>query len=101
MMINLYLDDMRRCPEGFVLAKNVEECISLLDESDVQICSLDFDLGWGQPTGHEVAKHIASSGRFPREIYLHTSSDYGRGQMYQTLSASLPEGVKLYNHPMR
>jgi hypothetical protein len=100
-MINLYLDDMRRCPDGFVLAKNVEECIAILDKNEVNICSLDFDLGWGQPTGFEVAKHIVLSGRYPKEIYLHTSSDLGRVQMYQTLYQNLPDGVKLYNHAMR
>ncbi len=100
-MINVYLDDMRRCPEGFVLARNVEECVTLIDECDIHICSLDFDLGWGQPTGLEVAKHIVISGKYPKTIYLHTSSDIGRLQMYQTLYPNLPDGVKLFNHAMR
>jgi hypothetical protein len=99
-MINVYMDDFRRCPEGFVLARNAEECIALLEAGDIGILSLDFDLGWGNPTGIEVARYIAESGRFPQEIYLHTSSLEGRQQMYKLLSESLPAGRSLYYSSM-
>ncbi|WP_270172500.1 cyclic-phosphate processing receiver domain-containing protein [Paenibacillus sp. SYP-B4298] len=99
-MIHLYLDDYRRCPTGFVLALNAEECILLLDQEEIGILSLDFDLGWGEPTGMEVAKHIVSSGRYPQEIYLHTSSPAGKMKMYQHLSQHAPEGVLLHFGPM-
>ena len=45
-MIHVYLDDLRPCPQGFTLAKDVKECISLLQECEVDILSLDHDLGW-------------------------------------------------------
>ncbi|MCR8641585.1 cell division protein FtsJ [Paenibacillus sp. N1-5-1-14] len=99
-MIHVYLDDARRCPQGFVLARNVTECILLLDSSEVDILSLDYDLGWDQPSGGEVARWIVSAGKFPREIYLHTSSNIGRIKMYEMLYAAKPEGVKVHNGPM-
>lgn len=99
-MINVYLDDSRRCPQGFVLAKTAEECILILEEHEVDILSLDYDLGWNCPTGGEVARWIAASGKYPRSIYLHTSSFSGRVSMYETLYVSKPEDVKLHNGPM-
>lgn len=47
-MIHLFLDDYRRCPQGFTLARNAEECLLMLKECEVGILSLDFDLGPGK-----------------------------------------------------
>nr|WP_242865068.1 cyclic-phosphate processing receiver domain-containing protein [Clostridium botulinum] len=43
--INLYVDDIRRCPDGFVVARNYDEAIQLLKTSAINILSLDHDLG--------------------------------------------------------
>lgn len=99
-MIHVYLDDYRRPPAGFTLARSADECILLLAEAEVDILSLDFELGWDQPTGLNVAKYIVDSGRYPRRIYLHTSSTAGRMQMYAMLAANVPDGVELYGGPM-
>ncbi|WP_342779062.1 cyclic-phosphate processing receiver domain-containing protein [Paenibacillus hemerocallicola] len=100
MMIDLYMDDARPCPKGFVLAKDAAECVELLKECDVRVLSLDYDLGWNMPTGMEVVRYIVAERRFPSVIYLHTSSAAGRLQMYQTLYANKPGHVRLYNYPM-
>jgi S-adenosylmethionine:tRNA-ribosyltransferase-isomerase (queuine synthetase) len=99
-IIHVYLDDMRPCPAGFVLARNAEECILLLQEYEVGVLSLDFELGLDQPNGLHVVRYIAASGRYPKEIYLHTSSESGRLAMYQLLFQNKPESVKLANGPM-
>ncbi|WP_248925593.1 cyclic-phosphate processing receiver domain-containing protein [Paenibacillus hamazuiensis] len=99
-MIRVFLDDMRRCPEGFVLAKDAAECILLLEQCEVEVLSLDYDLGPGQPTGLEVVMHMVRKRLFPREIYLHTSSASGRVSMFNLLYAHKPEGTVLYNHPI-
>jgi hypothetical protein len=99
-MINVYLDDHRPCPEGFVLARNVEECILLLEESEVHILSLDHDLGWGQSTGSDLTKYMVEHKLFADEIYLHTSDPIGKMNMYQLLYAHKPDKVRIYNNPM-
>lgn len=99
-MIDLFLDDARRCPKGFTLARSAEECIVLLKECEVRVLSLDYDLGWDEPTGLEVARHVAASGDYPPVIFLHTSSPAGRRLMYELLYTNKPEHVRLYNHPM-
>jgi hypothetical protein len=99
-VIHLFLDDLRPCPKGFVLARNAEECILLLQECDVDILSLDHNLGWGSPTGYDVAKWIVREQKYPRQIYLHTSNPVGRQNMFQLLYHYKPEGVRVHNGPM-
>ena len=98
--IHLYMDDWRPCPDGFALARTGEECLLLLQECEVGILSLDHEMGPGELSGSEVAARIVANGTFPREIYLHTSSEYGRRSMYQTLYAGKPDDVVLHRGPM-
>ncbi|MCZ8521504.1 MULTISPECIES: cyclic-phosphate processing receiver domain-containing protein [Paenibacillus] len=99
-MIHVYLDDWRACPPGFVLARNLEECLLLLKECEVDILSLDYDLGWGQPSGGDLVRVMITSSLYPRRIYLHSSSAAGRQQMYQALYGSKPESVELSAGPV-
>lgn len=99
-MIHVYLDDFRSCPKGFVLAKSVEECNVLIDQYSIDILSLDYDLGWGEPCGIEVVKHIVMTGKYPQSIYLHTSSIAGRNQMYSLLKEHIPTTTMLYGGAM-
>lgn len=99
-MINVYLDDMRPCPKGFVLARNASECIALLEDCEIDILSLDHDLGLDEPTGYDVAKYMVERGLFARNIYLHSSSAIGRSKMFQLLYKHKPEGVQVHTFPM-
>lgn len=84
-MINVFLDDIRHCPSGFVAARTAEECLQLLAECDVNILSLDFELGYGQPNGAAVVRGLIAGGRFPRQIFVHSSSPSGRALMVRLL----------------
>lgn len=98
-MIHVYLDDLRPCPQGFTLAKDVKECILLLQEFDVDILSLDHDLGWStMETGMDVVIWLTQQRKFPKTIYIHTSSPSACTAMYQTLYTAKPEGMSLYPH---
>ncbi|MEK3735404.1 MULTISPECIES: cyclic-phosphate processing receiver domain-containing protein [Paenibacillus] len=99
-MIHLYLDDWRACPKGFALARNGEECLMMLRECEVDILSLDYELGYGQMNGGDVVAAIVAERLQAKEIYLHTSSPSGRRKMYEMLYAHMPEGVKVHNGPM-
>ena len=99
-MIYIYLDDWRRRPDGFVLARNMDECLELLQSDEVDILSLDHDLGPGEPTGTELVQEMIRRGLYAKRIYLHTSSALGRQRMYQLLYEHKPEGVALFNGPM-
>jgi hypothetical protein len=99
-MIHVYLDDYRKCPAGFVLARDAGECRQLIDLESIDILSLDYDLGWGMHTGLDVVRYIVQQGKYPKRIYFHTSSPSGRMAMYELLMANAPEGTVLYNGPM-
>lgn len=99
-MIDLYMDDARRSPPGFVLARDAAECVELLKSCEVRVLSLDYDLGWGKPTGMEAVRFIVAERCYPPVIYLHSSSHEGRRQMYEALYAGKPEHVRLYGFPI-
>ncbi|WP_054955803.1 cyclic-phosphate processing receiver domain-containing protein [Paenibacillus dakarensis] len=99
-MIHLYLDDWRSCPKGFALARNGEECLLMLRECDVDILSLDYELGPDQMNGGDVVALMVSEKLYPKQIYLHTSSSWGRKKMYEMLYDNMPAEVKVHNGPM-
>ncbi|WP_202127695.1 cyclic-phosphate processing receiver domain-containing protein [Clostridium sp. C8-1-8] len=44
-IINLYVYDLRDCPDGFILARTFEEAIFYLENNIVDLLSLDHDMG--------------------------------------------------------
>lgn len=98
--MKVYLDDYRTPPAGFVLARDAETCMLLLDTGEVELLSLDYDLGWGNPSGLDVARHMVSTGLYPARIFMHSSSMSGRTHMYNLLRESLPAHASLYAHPV-
>ena len=99
-MIHVYLDDVRPCPRGFVVARSAEECLLVLSASEVDILSLDFELGYGERNGLAVVHGIILSGKYPKQIYVHSSSMLGRAQMVHELRASNPPGVLIHDGPV-
>lgn len=95
--INLYVDDLRDCPEGFTVARSVQEAIQYLDDCDIGILSLDHDLGGDEngkllPTGYDLVKYICENGLYADKIYLHTDNGVGRENMYHTLIGAQRRG---------
>lgn len=99
-MINVYLDDVRPCPRGFVAARSAEECLLLLSDCEVDVLSLDFELGYNQPNGLSVVQGMIAGGFYPREVYVHSSSLMGRAQMVRALRDANPPGVAIHDGPM-
>lgn len=65
--INLYVDDLRDCPEGYVVARNLDEAIDYLENYKVKTLSLDHDLGEDAdgnllPTGYDLVKLFLRAG---------------------------------------
>lgn len=107
--INLYLDDLRDCPEGFKLARTVAEAKAIMRNNTVDIVSLDHDLGVDQDgqeleNGYDFVKWFCEEGIEVEKIYLHTDNPVGRDNMYSLLKASqrrefIPESIAVYPHP--
>ncbi|MGG0667760.1 cyclic-phosphate processing receiver domain-containing protein [Lederbergia citrisecunda] len=107
-MINVYLDDLRDCPKDFVIARNYEQAINLLTSNNVNILSLDHDLGEDEqgnllPTGYDLVKYMCEYGLRANKIYLHTDNGVGRENMYQTLKGAQRRGfidpdIEIYHY---
>lgn len=95
--INLYLDDKRACPDGFVIARTIEEAIHYLENYNVHILSLDHDLGEDAEgnllkTGYDLVKYICLNRLRADKIFIHTSNPVGREYMYGTLVNAQKKG---------
>lgn len=108
--INIYLDDLRICPEGFVVARTYEDAIKLLSEYKVDILSLDHDLGAFKDgslkkTGYDLVKYICENDCDINTIYVHTDNAVGRDNMIETLKGAIRRGfiskkINIYRHPL-
>jgi len=99
-VINVYLDDVRPCPRGFVAARSAEECLLLFAAEEVDVLSLDFELGLGMPNGLSVVQALIATGRFPKRVYVHSSSMMGRAQMVRAFRDAAPAGLAIHDGPM-
>lgn len=95
-MINVYVDDIRRCPDGFIVARNYCEAIKLLNNNEINILSLDHDLGidenGAEQNGYDIVKYICENGISPKQIYIHTDNVVVRDNMYHTLVGARNRG---------
>jgi hypothetical protein len=95
--INIWLDNSRPVPDGWVGAETAAACIGKimsldLDKVEFNILSLDHDLGNDKPTGTDFCKSfIKHPDRFPNIIYLHTANPKGRDRMEKMLSECIKE----------
>ncbi|MFH1547263.1 MAG: cyclic-phosphate processing receiver domain-containing protein [bacterium] len=82
--MKLYLDDIRKAPEGWVPVRTFGDAIQLLEEQTVEEMSFDHDLGMGL-TGYDVLKWIERKvfeGTYiPPKIWIHTGNPVGRKKM--------------------
>jgi hypothetical protein len=95
--INLYLDDLRDCPVGFEIARTVEEAKYYFNNFQIEILSLDHDLGVDEKgtllsTGYDLVKYICEEGLRADKIYIHTDNSVGRDNMYYTLIGAQRRG---------
>ncbi len=88
--MKLWLDDIRPAPEGWVHVKTAAEAISMFARGEVEIASLDHDLGT-EETGYSVVCWIERAmyqkawyGVFPT-IYVHSSNPVGRMKMEKVI----------------
>lgn len=105
--INLYLDDLRDIPEGFVGARTFEEAVEYLKTGQVGLLSLDHDLGCDEngnelKTGYDLVLWICNEGIDIPIVYIHTDNPVGREKMYETLKGAVRREIisidKLYHY---
>ncbi|EJS52709.1 hypothetical protein CN445_04230 [Bacillus cereus] len=90
--MNVYMDDQRSCPYGYVLATTVESALQFVRSNKVNILSLDFNMGWRQKNGAEFVEAFCTEGLYVNEIHLHTNDVIGMHQMKQRIERGKEEG---------
>lgn len=110
--INLYVDDLRDCPEGYTVARTMEEALEILLTTPVGILTLDHDLGQDAnlqllPTGYDLVKKMCENGEKLQidKIHIHTDNGVGRENMYKTLVRAQERGfidqtIQIYHYPI-
>jgi len=87
--IKLYMDDMRKCPEGWTLARSVDAAIALLKTGTVSIASLDHDMGIFSSeggNGTRVTDWMAENNSWPEDgVFVHSDNPVGRKAMETTI----------------
>lgn len=86
--IKVYLDDWRIAPDGWVQAWNIDELVSLFEDTTIEIThlSLDHDLGVDEhnkvlPDGYDFVKLFVDRNFFCRKVYFHSASPIGKENM--------------------
>lgn len=109
-LLNLYVDDLRDCPEGFCIARTVEEAVKYMENYNIDILSLDHDLGADSKgnllkTGYDLVKIICEKKLRANKIFIHTDNPVGRENMYHTLIGAikhdiLDSDIEVYKYPI-
>ena len=83
--MKLFVDDLRPAPNGWTLARTVDEAIELLLQGSVSELSLDYDLGGRDATGLDVLSWIETAvaeGRLKMpKMSAHSGSVLGRRRL--------------------
>jgi Cyclic-phosphate processing Receiver domain len=89
--VNVYLDDERETPEGWVRTYWPDEVIALLKEGNVKKVSLDHDLGDDERgTGYDVLlwieEAVATRQFTPPQMQVHSANSSARQKMEMAIS---------------
>lgn len=98
--MNVFLDDTRPKPDGFVLVKTAAQAIEAVRKHTIHILSLDYDLGYGMPKGIEVVQYMVNHRKYPSHVILHTANPIGRKRMYEMLMEHKPDFLKVTIQPL-
>jgi len=84
--MKVYLDDERTPPNGWILVRWPAEAIEILKTGDVEVISLDHDLGDDSiGTGYDVVlwieEQVAINGMTPPVIKVHSANTSAKAKM--------------------
>ena len=95
--IKIWLDDVREVPEGYVLAKSVDEAIALIEQieamgKEIEVIDLDHDLGDYAPYGGDginLLDYLVENEKF-YNVKFHTANPVGRANMERMVQRFWP-----------
>ena len=79
--VNIWLDDIRPAPSGYIWCKSVKEAQNILLSKIVENMSLDHDLGTKQ-NGYDLVKWMAANNKWPKnKPIVHSRNPVGQTNM--------------------
>lgn len=85
-MVDMWLDDMRLAPAGWVHVKTVAEAKKLLKEGIVRAASLDHDLGDDELSGYDLVCWMEEHNHWPHKVpSVHSMNPVGRKKMMDVI----------------
>ncbi|KEK23579.1 cyclic-phosphate processing receiver domain-containing protein [Bacillus gaemokensis] len=90
--MNVYMDDQSACPFGYVLATTVEIALNYVRDYNIDIISLDYNMGWGKENGLKFLEIFCTQGLYVREIHLHTNDTIGMNNMLNRIKQGKEQG---------
>lgn len=92
--MKIWLDDEREAPdETWTRAKNTHEALWLLSTNQVELLSLDHDLGEGTPSGYDLMKILEENAfhnewlRIPDKFEVHSMNSAGRDNILAAIAS--------------
>lgn len=101
-MANLYIDDLRTEPEGWLLAKTSKEAIQMIvDNDNFDAISFDHDLGMIDGVDDTTRKVVLwlceHEEKWPLKAYVHSYNPVGREWLTGMINRYGP-GVSQHDH---
>ncbi|QFT88605.1 hypothetical protein FIU87_08120 [Bacillus sp. THAF10] len=105
MKINVFLDDSRKCPEGYILAEDIDQCLALLENHAIAHLSLDHDLVNKYRNGLLLVEKMVEYELYADRITIHSANSVGSKAMYHRLKKAqhenqMPYEIKVYLRPL-
>lgn len=90
--MKLFLDDRRRAPAGYEYVQSVKTAKMMVDlfHQDLEVISIDYDLGEGEIT-MELLEHIAEKGYRMKHINIHSTHEEGVPALRKFCETHFPE----------
>ena len=80
-MTKLYLDDVRHCPNGYTLVRNVKEFKDYINTNGVpELISFDHDLG-GDETAMQCIHWLIKNDYCIKDYKIHSANPVGRANI--------------------
>ncbi|WP_440603267.1 cyclic-phosphate processing receiver domain-containing protein [Bacillus sp. GB_SG_008] len=90
--MNVYMDDQRPCPAGFMLATTVEQALNFVRNNRVHTLSLDYNMGLRQKNGLYFIDIFCKEGLHVEKIHLHTNDTIGQHYMLNRIQKGKESG---------
>lgn len=93
----LYVDDIRNpLSKSWNVARNYREAVTLIANNEIQILSLDHDLG-EEKTGYDIAKFIVENEIKIKQINIHSANPVGRDNIKQLIKHYFPDTIVTFD----